>query len=105
PPAQVSVSAAADALLGIPPTTHPVTDGVTISTANYDPIAHSMTIKAASSDSVLLPLLTVPTLAVQPAPPALPIAGPPLNAAGLLNFSPLAVPPTTITVVSAQGGS
>jgi len=107
-PALVSVVAAQDAGLNppVPPTTHVLVDGVTVSVANYNPTSSILTIKAASTDTVVpVPTLTVPTLAPPTAPPLLPAAGPALDATGLLNVTGLAIPPASITVASSNGGS
>jgi len=97
-PAQVSIVNTLDATLVPvpPPTTHPLVDGVTISVANYDPFANILTVKAASSDT----LVPVPTLTITALAPPTNV----LDATGLLKVT-LAVPPASVTVASSSGGS
>src|SRR6185369_15112873 len=80
--------------------THPLVDVVSISTANFNPSTGILTVKATSSDTAPMPTLNIPTLATALLP-----AGPALDATGLLNVTGIAVPPASITVASAKGGS
>jgi hypothetical protein len=101
-PAQVSVVNTQDALLTPvpPPHTHALVDGVSVSVANYDPLTHVLTVKAASSDTLApLPVLTVPTIV--PTPPATTTT---LDANGLLKAT-VAIPPANVTVNSSKGGA
>jgi hypothetical protein len=74
----------------------PLVDMVTISRAQYSLSAHTLTVEAASSDEVTPPVLTV--------------NGQPLTPTGVgvlqsATLTGLTIPPATITVTSANGGS
>jgi len=73
-----------------------LTDQVTIHSATYSLGSDVLNVEAASSDEINLPLLT---LVGTPLPPA---AGP---AGVTFTMGPLTIPPATVTVTSASGGS
>lgn len=88
--------------LDVPPVLHPVTlvDEVNITLATYNPVTHNLTIKAASRDKVGAPALNAVGIT---APGSLD----PILAGTLVKTitpNPI-IPPATVTVVSANGGS
>lgn len=92
-PSQVQVTNSGD----VPPTviSVPVTDVVTITEALYDPAAKQLSVKARSSDEgVNPPLLILPDF-----------SGTPTNNVVGAIIPNIAVPPRTVTVHSAAGGS
>jgi hypothetical protein len=66
-------------------------DEVTVTQANYDPVAHSLTIQASSLDTLV--------------PPTLSYGITPLGAGGLLTVPGVLTPPPAVTVISGLGGS
>ncbi len=81
---------------GTDSTSSALTDLVTIHSATYSLGSDVLTVEAASSDEINLPLLT---LVGTPLPPA---AGP---AGVTFTMGPLTIPPATVTVISANGGT
>jgi hypothetical protein len=75
--------------------TNPLVDLVTVSRADYS--AGTLTVEAASSDEVTPPTLTVNGQSMTPV-----VGGEPLQSATVTG---LTIPPATITVTSANGGS
>ncbi len=90
-PENVTITNASDKPVAVK--TVPVTDQVTVSSASYDATAKTLTVTATSSD--------------QDAPPALTLAG--YEGAtlmgGTVTVSEVAIPPSSVTVSSAEGGS
>jgi hypothetical protein len=97
-PSSVVVTNRSDIVGGVPsPTAYPVTlvDEVVVTQADFDPVAKTLTLKAASRDTVVLPTLTAVNI---PVPTA-------LDATGSL-VVPLgdALPPLVVEVQSSLGG-
>lgn len=89
----VKDAAARDANGNVVPAYFPkaVTDEVIITEALYDPSIQSLSVKAASSDQVAPPTLTLASFGV--------LVG------GQIVVSPLAAPPATVRVLSSRGGA
>jgi len=73
-----------------------LTDVVTIKRAEYSLSTHTLTVEAASSDEVPLPLLTVNGQSLTPTG---------VDALQSVTLGGLVIPPATVTVTSANGGS
>jgi hypothetical protein len=88
-PPTVRVTNAGD----VPPTvkTQPVVDGVTVTRAQFDSVARTLTVTAASSDQQAKPELTVTGFGV-------------IDPDGDTTFTDVTAPPPSITVTSAAGG-
>ena len=90
--------------LDIPPVLHPVTlvDEVNITLATYNPVTHNLTIKAASRDKVGAPALNAVGITTPISlDPIDPVTG---TMVKTITTNPI-IPPLTVTVVSANGGS